>query len=233
MSDPLSTPAWSDYMQLQIERPDWFSTPKGGVEIVTDPDTIRMVEAQFGDRYAARGQPREWALVGLHYRDPYLMVLRDAVQFPDGSFGVHHRCLRQGTDPSGVAILPFYKNDVVLLRHFRHPTRQWHWEAPRGAIEAGATAFTTIATELSEEIEGVVEHVQPLGKMYGATGFMGLGVLLYAATLGHFGAPALGEGIAEARCFTPAEIDRMIRDGAITDSFTLGCWLHAKLRGLV
>lgn len=221
------------YLALRETQPRWFETPEGGMRIVTDPARILEIEAEFAARYAARGWPGDWAQVGICYRDPYLMVLRDAVLFLDGAPGIHHRTLRLGVEDSGVTILPMIDGKLLLLRHFRHPTRRWMWEFPRGAIEPGASPEATIAAEMREEIEGVVTDVIPLGRMYGASGFMGLGVLLYAARLASYGAPALGEGVAGARLVSIAEFEDMVRASEITDSFTLCAFLHARLRGVV
>jgi ADP-ribose pyrophosphatase len=210
-----------------------FETPVGGASIVLDPEEIVRIERLVGDRYAAQGRPREWAEVGVRYEDPYLTVVRDAVVFPDGSPGIHHRAMRPDRDPSGVVTLPILDGDVVLIRHFRHPVRAWCWEAPRGAIEPGQSPEAAVAAELAEEMEAAARELVPLGRMHGASGFMGIAVLLYLVRIEGFGAPALGEGIAEARRFNVGEIEDLVRAGEITDSFTLGCFLHARLRGLL
>jgi ADP-ribose pyrophosphatase len=226
-------PRVESYLALMAQHPEWFGTPSGGVHIVTDPSGISAVEAEVGARYAARGMPATWAEVGIQYRDPYLMVLRDAVVFLDGSVGVHHRAVRLGPEASGVTILPLLGRQILLLRHFRHPTRQWHWEFPRGAIDAGFTAEGAVRAELMEEAQAIVSEILPLGRMYGATGFMGLAVLLYAARIDKAGTPALGEGISDVRLVDVEEMEQMIAASEITDGFTLGAFLHARLRGLV
>lgn len=234
MSPPEDERRLRDYLAFAEERPERFRTPDGGVEIVTEPARIRAVEGSMGRRYAEKGWRAEWAQVGVWYRDPYITVLRDAVIFPDGTEGVHHRILRtRDAEPSGVAVLPVSEGRILLLRHFRHPTRQWHWEIPRGAIEAGATPEQTIATELSEEAQATVVDVRPLGAMYGATSMLGLKVLLYAAELRSYGEPARGEGVTGVRLVEVAEFEAMVRRSEITDAFTLGAFLHARLGGLV
>jgi ADP-ribose pyrophosphatase len=226
-------PDLAAYRAFAAERPDLFQTPPGGVRIVQEPAEQRAVTSEMARRYAQRGWPADWAAAGLKYADPYLMVLRDAVVFPDGSPGVHHRAIRRQGDPSGVAILAQHGGRVLLLRHFRHPTRQFHWEAPRGAIEPGQTPEQAVAAELMEEVQASASAIRPLGRMYGATGFMGIAVLLYAAEIGGIGAVARGEGIVEGRFFAPAQLHAMLQAGELTDSFTLGLLLHAKVQGLL
>lgn len=233
MTDAARAARLAAYFDIVKLKPHWFETPQDGLRIVLNPERIAEIEAEMGQRYVARGQPAVWAEVGLHYQDPYLLVLRDAVIFPDGSAGIHHRTMRLENEPAGVAILPVIDGKILLLWHYRHPTRAWSWEMPRGAVEPGETFESTVRTELREEIEGEVGEITDLGLLYGASGFMGLGVRLFIAKLMAFGAPALGEGIAKAKLFTIAEVEDMIRNSEITDSFTLAGFLHARLRGLV
>ena len=221
------------YLRLAAERPELFAGPCDGVRLVLEPERIAQIEEELGRRYLARGADPAWAGVGVCYQDPYLCVLRDAVVFLDGSTGVHHRAVRFGGDPSGVAVLAISQGGVLLLRHFRHPLRGWSWEIPRGAIEAGADPQATVRIELFEEAEATVTGIEPLGRVFGATGFMGLSVLLYAARLEGFGRPALNEGVGEVRVVTVQVFEEMVKAGEIVDSFTLAAFLHARLRGLV
>lgn len=224
----------AEYLALAGTHPAWFRNPPGGVEILLDPAAILAVEREMGARYAAQGLPASWAEVGVRYRDPYLMLLRDAVRFPGGDVGVHHRVLRGAGDSSGVAVLPRLPDGrVVLVRHFRHATRAWHWEVPRGGIEAGTDPEETARTELAEEVGGIVAALTPLGAAHGSTGLLGVAVRLYLAELAALGAPALNEGITEIRPVTVAALEAMVCAGEITDAFTLAAFLNARLRGLL
>ena len=141
MSD-LSGKRLKAYLALSHARPDDFAGPADGVRIALDPDEIRAIEAEVARRYAEKGWPPEWAEAGISYRDPYLGLLRDAVIFPGGRVGIHHRVL-SNSEPSGAAILPLLGDQIVLIRHFRHPSRRWHWEIPRGGVEPGQQADET------------------------------------------------------------------------------------------
>jgi hypothetical protein len=54
--------------------------------------------------------------------DPYLVVMRDAVRFADGGYGLYSRLLV----PGGAAILPVLGNSIALFHRFRHGTRRRH-----------------------------------------------------------------------------------------------------------
>ena len=232
MSSPRSGPI-RDYLALGETNPDWFANPTGGVQIVRDPGQIERIERELGDRYRQRGLPAEWSEIGVRYQDPYIRLLRDAVIFPDGSAGIHHRVVRWRPNPAGVAVLATLEKRILLLRHFRHPTRQWHWEVPRGSIEPGRTTEEAVVAELREEAQAEVSDVIELGMLHGATGLMAASVVLFAARLTCIGAPALDEGITETRLVTSLEFEDMLRNSEITDGFSVACYLHARLRSLL
>jgi ADP-ribose pyrophosphatase len=222
-----------DYLALRDKHPDWFANPAGGVQLVQDPERITAIENEVGDRYRQRGLPSEWSEVGIRYQDPYLLVLRDAITFPDESTGVHHRVVRWRPNPAGVAVLAMYAGRILLLRHFRHPTRQWHWEIPRGGIEPGRSKQERVMWELREEAQAQASDIIELGVLHGATGLMAASVVLFAARLTSIGAPALNEGITETRLVSSREFEDMVRNSEITDSFSVACYFHARLRGLL
>jgi ADP-ribose pyrophosphatase len=221
------------YHALLRARPALAENLPGGIAIATDPAGIAQIERTMADRFAARGQPRDWARAGLFYEDPYLMVLRDAVIFPNGEPGLYHRAIGKHDGPTGVAILGRHRGDFILVRHFRHPTRAWHLEIPRGAIEHGETARQMAQVEISEEIGGTISAMTQMGLLHGGSAFMRHSVVLVFAELAEIGTPALGEGIAEIVPVAPTKLEEMIRDSTITDSFTVAAAYHARLRGLL
>jgi len=72
---------------------------------------------------------------GIVQTDPYWIWMRDAVIFPSGYEGTYNRVVwRSAVDgPGGVAILPLLKDGrIVLNLNYRHSTRSWEIELPRG-----------------------------------------------------------------------------------------------------
>lgn len=219
------------YERLLAERPGLTAGAPDGVRIATEPDEIARIETEMGARYEARSWPRAWAEVGVHYADPYLMMLRDAVVFPDGSVGIHHRVLTYGEEPSGVAVLPVIDGKILLIRHFRHPLRAWSLEVPRGARDPGESAVDAARRELREEIGATLGRVVSVGRLSGAGGICAMVVELMVAEALSFGDAALAEGIAEVRLVTVADFERLAAGGEIVDAFTIGCFFHARLHG--
>src|SRR6266568_8820364 len=144
------------YRSLLKARPALALNPTGGITVISDPCETARIEALMADRFAAQGLPREWARAGIFYEDPYILLLRDAVVFPDGKPGLYHRVIARNEEPTGVAILPRFRGQVALIRHFRHPGRRWHVEIPRGAVGEGEDPAHVAGLEISEEIGGTI-----------------------------------------------------------------------------
>jgi ADP-ribose pyrophosphatase len=221
------------YRSLLADRPVLAQNLPGGIDVITDPVEKARIESTMAERFAAQGMPRDWARAGVFYEDPYLILLRDAVIFPDGKPGLYHRVIARNDEPTGVAILARYRGDFVLLRHFRHPSRAWHLEIPRGAVGGDEDPAQMAQVEISEEIGGTIRSLHRLGLLHGASALMRHSVVLVYAELEAIGTPAIGEGIAEIVLVSPDELERMIADGAVTDAFTIAAAYHARLRGLL
>jgi ADP-ribose pyrophosphatase len=221
------------YRSLLVARPNLAENLPGGIDVITDAAETARIESAMAERFAGQGLPREWARAGVFYEDPYLILLRDAVIFPDGKPGLYHRVIARNDEPTGVAILARHRGDFVLLRHFRHPSRAWHLEIPRGAVGGDEDPAQMARVEISEEIGGTIRSLQRLGLLHGGSALMRHSVVLMYAELEAIGTPAIGEGIAEILLVTPGELERMIADGAVTDAFTVAAVYHARLRGLL
>jgi ADP-ribose pyrophosphatase len=201
------------------------------VRILLEPAQIAAVEDAVARQLRERGLPAEGAAVGIVVDDPWIQVLRDAVEFPDGARRTHTRTLnRLG---HGVAALPVLDGRIVLARHFRHAVRRWLLEIPRGAIEPGQTAEGTALAELQEEIGARVRRIEPLGFAFGTTNQQANGARLFYAELEEIGAPQIGEGIGAVETFTVAEFEALLLGGEILDAFTVAAYTHARLRGLL
>ncbi|GAA4241754.1 hypothetical protein GCM10022254_71890 [Actinomadura meridiana] len=202
-----------EYERLRGERPDLFANPPGAWTAILD---------DF---------PTEGGPYGVRYRDDYILLLRDPVRFPDGRTGGYMRALHAHGE-GGAAVLATCEGGVVLLRHFRHATRQWHWEIPRGYPEPGETPEQTANRELREETGVPARSMTFLGDFYADTGAAGSKVGLFWAEVDRPHASHSEEGIDRVELVPPERIDLMLGRGEITDSFTLAALLHAGVRGL-
>ncbi len=178
-----------------------------------------------------KGFPTEWAQVGIAYQDQYRWVLRDAVRFPDQSLGIYTRIVRDGVP--GVIILPIHQEQVLLIRHFRHATRTWHLEIPRGYGEEGLTSEENAQRELSEEIGATISRLVALGQAYPDTGALSEYNTFFYAEVETYGAIEADEAIVELLPTPIPDFERMIRENEIEDGFTITAYGLAKARGLL
>jgi ADP-ribose pyrophosphatase len=220
----------ADYLALTKERPELFQNPShDGIEILLDENEIREIEAQM----EAKGLPFEQARVGIIYQDAYLRAIRDAVLFPDGKKGIYLRLIDPVDHAPGVIVLPVYKGQVLLIRHFRHATRRWHLEIPRGFGAKGFSDEENIRRELQEEIGGTASRLISLGQLHPNTGMTSESDELFFAEVESYGDAEIGEAITDILPTPLPEFERMIRDNEITDGFTLAAYTRAKLQGLL
>ncbi|WP_328891716.1 NUDIX hydrolase [Streptomyces sp. NBC_00316] len=131
-----------------------------------------------------------------------------------------------------MAVLPLLGGEVVLIEHYRHATRAWHWEIPRGGGIPGLISTDNSARTLQEKIGASARELIPLGKVHPDTGLLADAVLLYAARIDEVGDVPYGKGIRQARTVSFARAEAMARAGEITDVFTLAALMRARLAGL-
>lgn len=221
-----------DYFDFAKTHPDLFvNPPRAGFTILLDENEIREAEATMAQLLKSKELPIEWAQVGIAYRDQYRMILRDAVRFPNGLSGTYVRIVRDGVP--GVIVFPVYQGQVLLIRHFRHSTRTWHIEVPRGYGEEGASGEENARRELKEEIGAIISRIVTLGQAYPDTGALSEYNSFFYAEVETYGTIEIDEAIVELLPTPMPEFERMIRDNEIEDGFTLTAYGLAKAKGLL
>ena len=221
------------YFSLVKAHPELFSNPPGaGFEILLEEPDIRRAEEYMAEQLKASGAPVEWAEVGVAFQDQYVTILRDAVRFADGSLGTYIRGVSPEDSFVGVVTLPVWRGQVLLIRHFRHATRNWHLELPRG-FGVAADPQESARRELAEEIGATDVQLTKLGESYPNSGLDCSRVAFFYAEVGAFGQPERREGITEILPTPLTEFERMIRDGELHDGFLVTAYGFAKAGGLV
>ena len=233
MSNDMGSPedCLARYRALRVERPDCFREPVDSpIAILTDDDDIAAAQAEEAARRKLNNQLAPDVRLGVLAADPYLgMLTRDAVRFADQSLGVYNRHIGE----PGCVIMPKIGDHIVLIRIFRHATRDWAWEFPGGRISPGENPDITALHELEEEIGAIRPRLQPLGSIHPYPAFSSACIHLYMATIEDFGEPQNAEGIISIDKVSPARLLEMVDNGEITDAAALACILKAQLRGLI
>lgn len=225
-----------DYSKLISEYPKLFSNQSAGIRIISNAYEIAEWQKRRRDQLIQSGKPSEWADIGVVLDDPYFLVLRDLVEFPGGFRNGYVRLYSRAYLESGAAIvviLPEMDGKLLLIHQYRHATRLWHWEIPRGFGEPGVDARTQAINELREEVNGNVSEIVDLGMMYHNAGLDGNPTNLFYAHMISIGEIQVEEGIEYLKWFSVAEIEQMIVDGEITDGFTIAAYTKARLKGLI
>jgi ADP-ribose pyrophosphatase len=224
-----------DYLSLVKSHPYLFDNENALLKIVLDQKTISEWEANKEAELKQRGLPLEWAKLGVILDDPYNIIVRDLVQFPNGAMRGYGRSIATASlrGGKGVVVLPEYKGKIMLLHQYRHPTRQWHYEVPRGYGEPNIPAIENAHKEIEEETGGKVAELVSLGEFYNNTGYETASVALFYAKLASVGMPEINEGIESFVWLTVKDLEEWIANEKITDGFTIAAYTKAKLKGLI
>lgn len=165
----------TEYLKLIATHPE-VVTPlgnasKGEIEIIVDSLKMERIE---------RATSRD---VGILKRDRHWIWLNDACRFPDGSEGVIGRVLSNNLAlRPGAAVLPILPDGKVVLNcEFRHATRHWELEMPRGGIQPGETLEEAACREVLEETGFVVDQLVRLGEATGDSGVTGMILPIFMA----------------------------------------------------
>ena len=214
-----------EYFRLIQQNPALVKPDNAPLKIIVDKKTIEKWE-----------QENKGEDIGVIFQDKYITFIRDLVEFPDGFIGGYNRIINTASfnyGGVGSVILPVKDGKILLIKIFRHPTRQWGIEIPRGFGEPNLSPEEIAYKEINEEVNGEIEKVADLGEFYNNTGLEGNNVHLYLAYLSKVGEPRKAEGIEELIWVTIKELEELIVKGEITDGFTIVAYTRAKLKGLI
>jgi ADP-ribose pyrophosphatase len=219
-TDPLLFQDWEHYLRL-TGSDALGDTRVGEIRIVTDPDEAeRIVRSCRSGAVAKHGEIADYR-IGVVYADPYIAVVRDLVEFPTGAFGTYIRVLPLERPYFGVCVLPFHADRLVLMRQFRHASRRWHYELPKGMLNTGESPPTAASRELTEELNATAADLRYLGNVYADLGLLGRPLAVFTAQIS---APARVGGdyrSAGIGAYSQEEIRTFIRNDEIDDGMTL------------
>ncbi|CAA7619997.1 NTP pyrophosphohydrolase including oxidative damage repair enzyme [Candidatus Terasakiella magnetica] len=219
------------YRQLMAARPDLFSFAADGIQILSDEAEIKTAQRHIARRNREIGLPPASASIGVLAEDRYILALRDAIRFPDGSLGTHNRVIYVGAE--GVGVLALFEGDIIAIRIYRHPLRRWLLEIPRGTVEPGDSLEDTVRKEVSEEIGGTVTRLVHLGGTVSDSSLSSGGVELFYAELSQIGGPDPSEGIGALIRISPADFMDKVCAGEFTDSHGIAAFSLARFKGLL
>jgi 8-oxo-dGTP pyrophosphatase MutT (NUDIX family) len=163
------------------------------------------------------------------YENDWFSVREDQVERPDGSRGLYSVVDR----PDISLVIPAENDGFHLAEQYRYSTGSRSWEFPSGSLARGETGTPEelAAAELSEETGFTAGNLTKLGYLHCANGTTGEGVHVFLATDLTPGEPhrETSEQDMCQRWFPRRELERMLRDGVITDGPTVAAYLLLTL----
>ena len=122
---------------------------------------------------STRPEPERWI-----YRGKVIDVVTERAQFPDG----RSAALEVVRHPGGAAVVAINdRQEVCLLRQYRHVAGGWIWELPAGKRDNQEEPLVTARRELEEEAGLRARDWHPLGSMISSPGVFTETVFLYLA----------------------------------------------------
>ena len=125
--------------------------------------------------------------------------------------------------PGGTAIIAVnHKNEVCLLRQYRHAVRDWIWEIPAGILESGDSSREQRARqELQEETGCSAKQWFELGYIQSSPGVFTERVYLFMATELTYGEQNLEQGeVIEVHWVHFSKALQQAQSGEINDAKT-------------
>lgn len=203
------------------------------IRVLKDPETIDKAVQEQRARLELKGWPAEWSKLGKVFEDQYVSIHRDAVEFPSGTLGTYIRLGYGRGSHGGVVVVPRFREQIILVRHWRYALNKDGLEFPRGSIEEGESADAAAKRELMEEIGAVTSKVEPLGSVQPDTGLMNRPTEIIGVEVESIGQPQLEEGVLEAVTLTRSSLEEHIAAGQIADGFTLSAFAIATARSWI
>lgn len=123
-------------------------------------------------------------------------------------------------------VIPLDGDRVHLVEQYRRPVGARSWEFPSGDVEAGESPVDAAARELREETGLVAGSLAPLGvlRVHPSTLPDRCHVLLATDLVPGPHDRDAGEHDMRSAWFTWSEVDRMVRDGSLSDAKSLAAY---------
>ncbi len=158
------------------------------------------------------------------YKGKVFGVRRDEVREPDGL-----RATREViTHPGSVVVLPVLKDGrIVMIRQYRHATRQYLWELVAGRIDEGERVKEAAARELREETGYSAKRYSEFLDVFPTPGFLEerMHILLAEGLTAGEAEPEEDEKII-SRPHGVEELKQMMRTGKLRDAKSIAGILY-------
>jgi ADP-ribose pyrophosphatase len=158
------------------------------------------------------------------YEGPVFGIRRDEVIEPSGV-----RAIREViTHPGSVVVLPVLRDGkILLIRQYRHATRQYLWELVAGRMDPGETPKVAAARELIEETGYRAKRLRVFLDVFPTPGFLEerMYILLAEGLTAGKAQPEEDEKIV-SHAYNRKQLEEMIRTGKLRDAKSIAGILY-------
>jgi ADP-ribose pyrophosphatase len=158
------------------------------------------------------------------YEGPVFGIRRDEVIEPSGV-----RAIREViTHPGSVVVLPVLRDGkILLIRQYRHATRQYLWELVAGRMDPGETPKAAAARELIEETGYRAKRLRVFLDVFPTPGFLEerMYILLAEGLTAGKAQPEEDEKIV-SHAYNRKQLEEMIRTGKLRDAKSIAGILY-------
>ena len=160
------------------------------------------------------------------YKGKIIDVVNDVIELEDGRHAIREVVEHVGA----AAIIPVdSEGNIIFVRQYRHPAREYVLEIPAGTLEVGEDPFVCAKRELEEETGYKSDDISFVFKFYSAIGFCTEVLHIYLAENLYEGQMNLDEDeFIEVERYSLQEAIKMIFNGDIVDSITIASVLAYK-----
>ncbi len=166
---------------------------------------------------------------GVVYESKYNSIIVDPVKKDGGGYFPYERVIPKAGD--GVVALTVCNGKYVLLRQYRHAPRTEVLSFPRGFAEENFTDKDNVAKELNEELHVTpndIVSIEMLGRVFPDSGILATCASVWLVTVSRYAAVKNHEGILGTEELDEEKFCNYIREGKITDGFTLSAYVLYK-----
>lgn len=204
------------------------NTQNGEIEIFLNPIDIFAAEKAAIGQLMRQGLSEDEAAkriqVGVRNESRWGVSICDAVRFPSGALGTYVReiswpQLEQGLD--GIAVIPVLEDGrIILTASYRHATRRWCLEIPKGGTDPEGIAITIKRELLEEAGVEIIGEPKLVGYNTPDNGILASRVPVYFARVRIIGQPIPeeSEAIGGLVIMNKTEFKKALADGEYTDS---------------
>lgn len=175
---------------------------------------------------------------GIQFESREYFLVRDAVRYPTGAETTPIRLIPKSIEggPSGVVVLAHRDGKLFFRRIFRHGTRRWELETPRGRREKNCSPEQAATNELEQELGFKAISLTEIGAVSPDTAMMPSRLPVFWAEL-EPGNPSADPEDTEAMGpiveLTPTAIAERIRTGEIACGISVAAVALAVVAGRI